>query len=453
MKKFYCIALFTVLQSFIIYDSSAQGNNCPAINMFGGLATLSASINEDDSLEDAEYIDNWWRLHIDVDTSRIAASCGHDLGCLQSTISYQYFDFSWCDNRQITGFSLTNNGTTLKIEDIIIVPPDRVQIIECFMPKNTSFEIKLEFGTPCSSSGGAKPIVYDILPPEGSLLDTCPPTILGIKSFSNCMEQKDNNNDGLPDCLINDIWDSSGNRFEVWCETKGENGYWYNFTYIPFNNGSAQAAGKCQYWGGKNIAYVFGYGSYSTNGNPIFECFKGSKWRNVDLVSDEDQDGLVDVDVYYFDTLSYENTTRHYDTLNGKIASGSLPIWINTRDPWPSFNALPPIVNPDNLLNSVMGKIAFKACDINADGDCNQLDLLALNQAMSACVGDPNYIENADYDSDGCITENDQQFIFINPDFDNDCDIDGSDLVLLISLEKFDQTFLFSQKFGGIECP
>jgi hypothetical protein len=326
---------------------------------------------------------------------------------------------------------------------------------------SNNYDVPATSDLKCEFPENWKSISFDIIPKDPPL-NKCPPeNFLGIPDFSQCKEQSDINGDGINDCLMNEIKDCAGNKFQLWCQVKevkqyDRDVYWYSFVYTPCGK-EPKAVGKCQYLWGKNEGKVI----YKGNDSGA-KRFLRSIWRNVDDTEpDEDldprEDGFIHWDDYFFDPNSdlYETTFQRYKSIDGPGGNQKdIPVGDpEVIDPWPDFDSLPPIVDSTSLIDGSMTSINREPCDLNNDKRCDDNDSIAFQNALDACSGDDNYNANADFDMDGCVTEYDRELI--NPckgDFNNDGDIDGNDLASYSSDSRGTSIESFAFEFGKSNC-
>jgi hypothetical protein len=92
----------------------------------------------------------------------------------------------------------------------------------------------------------------------------------------------------------------------------------------------------------------------------------------------------------------------------GRIISSTLvnpPIWPNSLGT--------SLVELRSLTEvAPMGEWPFAFCDFNMDGVCDEVDFQFFQGTIGACRGDANYDPIADIDGDGCVTVNDQSYLF-----------------------------------------
>ena len=56
-----------------------------------------------------------------------------------------------------------------------------------------------------------------------------------------------------------------------------------------------------------------------------------------------------------------------------------------------------------------MGESPYVPCDLDHDGDCDEVDEQIFNDAFGKCRGELGYSFNADIDGDGCVDTADKQ--------------------------------------------
>ena len=257
-------------------------------------------------------------------------------------------------------------------------------------------------------------ISRDKILPETGALSNCPPrNILGFPDFSACLEETDINGDTWDDCLISRNADDAGNNVELWCETIdvdefGRIAYWYNYIYNPAGE-SPKAIGKCQYPWGKNVPEII------MSACPDSKTIVSTTWKNV-FDADEDEtvrprpDGNHEWDEYKFHPGSDYTVIQKKKSpilLKEGTPAGSPKV----RDPWPTFDTLPPIVLPETLVDGTMGAYQRESCDLDDDGDCNEMDLALFDSLLNVCLGDAFFLTLADVDLDGCITDTDRMIL------------------------------------------
>ena len=62
--------------------------------------------------------------------------------------------------------------------------------------------------------------------------------------------------------------------------------------------------------------------------------------------------------------------------------------------------------------NPEMRELISRICDLDHDGDCDDVDQQIFDDSEGTCFGDPGYNPEADIDFDGCITSSDRYNLF-----------------------------------------
>ena len=252
----------------------------------------------------------------------------------------------------------------------------------------------------------------------------CPPESSVIPDFSLCLDQRDITGDGVRDCLLKEVEDVQGNKFQTWCvveESWVEDGtelqyrFHYLMVYIP-ENGEPKAVGECKWHFGVNEGNVFPGGSNISSMKP--DCFVGSRWSTIDDPGpngdwDTDGDGKIDWITYCFDVCSFKVVAYFSESLDGPGGEepdtpSAVPIEFDAHT---VLNSLPSIEDAKILVDGQIVADTRPPCDLDDDGDCDKVDRQAFDQSLGKSIGESGYNAQADFDGDGYVTEFDLELI------------------------------------------
>ena len=231
----------------------------------------------------------------------------------------------------------------------------------------------------------------------------------------------------------------SGERLEISCgQGQGVNLLAFLLSYTP-PGGNKKVVGLCPYVAGCNSALFSIAGDKDRNGMP--DCIRKTYWRSRDygandannggdLWTGEQQenpdrldwaDSIFDADTHSLDKVNLKWTYRQGPPVNfcrAGDAEGDL-LQRQAVDPaiFPLANLFSQVatqITQDlySLQNPPMEEFPFAICDLDHDGDCDDVDQQIFDDSEGTCFGDPGYNPEADIDFDGCVASNDRIVLF-----------------------------------------
>jgi hypothetical protein len=130
---------------------------------------------------------------------------------------------------------------------------------------------------------------------------------------------------------------------------------------------------------------------------------------SVDVLADVDGDGCItDID----QRLLFPPETSKAQRETGAADHAETA----TQHPGLSFNDLPPKLDLQAIpAGEPMRAAGRQPCDLDRDNDCDQSDRQLFNEALGKCLGEIGYNVLADFDGNHCVTQDDQQYLFHEP--------------------------------------
>lgn len=294
---------------------------------------------------------------------------------------------------------------------------DRFHVFE---NSSASAELLARVGRACIPANNGQPIeeiIYDI--------ESCPPT--GRKNPT--WGQFGKKPDGI-------LIANSGEKLEIECSGIISPSFkmWYTSP-----DGVRFRVGKCPFEGGCNFAWFWHSGDEDKDGNP--DCFMKTRWisRDYGLHNDnfpnpwtgnfEPFDNKLDWAETVFDVNStklsktdykYEYVANHpLSCPNNPPPEGRLVETISVD----------PLIGPETeeFFDEVQERLdqmpagapmsfAFPInCDLNGDENCDIDDHNIFTNALGKCRGEAGYLPLADGDADGCVTAQDEKYVFTIP--------------------------------------
>jgi hypothetical protein len=237
-------------------------------------------------------------------------------------------------------------------------------------------------------------------------------------------------------CLLKETaLDSHGVKFQLWC---GKPTLFTASAYMFYKVGGGQnrLVGKCWFYAGQNVGEIEKSGSNA--------CYISSRWINSqnDLSNCVERDppfpgaagGLTPPDCRT-DRWVYEYSVNR-DKTTIRVIKDATPVFFQDPPAGSDFNSLPPVLTPNDYPSAVGDeKTAIGLpCDLDFNGKCDALDLLAYRNTLGKCQGDPAYNPLADANEDGCVTRGDGKVLFASMgDVDGDGFVDCTDVRLVTS--------------------
>ena len=234
----------------------------------------------------------------------------------------------------------------------------------------------------------------------------------------------------------------SGEELKVECALIGEGLAAFVMYYSPAE-GNKLPVGLCPFISGCNSAGFWHSGDSNNNGQP--DCFVKTNWRSRDYgtndipnrwTDEQEEDPALldwaDSQFYMHNTL-LDRLDHKFEYRNGVPNPWWPPSWISCDDPNPEGNwvksmHVEPEIWPEAGLFSTfmfqqkdniefepppMGESPYVPCDLDHDGDCDEVDEQIFNDAFGKCRGELGYSFNADIDGDGCVVTADNQVLTV----------------------------------------
>jgi choice-of-anchor C domain-containing protein len=216
--------------------------------------------------------------------------------------------------------------------------------------------------------------------------------------------------------------DGDDNEFQLFCQDIPDAAPEFHLNYVT-PSGSRQV-GRCPWEGGRNFSEILHTGDNNSDG--AIDCFLSSFWLSREPGLPElvvPNQGVsptaMDWKAYLFNAQTGTLVLKHYISFDGP--GGIFPdTLVDTKVNVPPDNFDPPLGSPPMVADDSV------PCDIDRDGDCDNEDLLLVENLMGQCDSGNNYNTLADADHDGCVTTTDQG-ILLSSDFDNDGTLDFDD--------------------------
>ena len=268
-----------------------------------------------------------------------------------------------------------------------------------------------------------------------------------INNFANCNEgtagplKANWGRFGQRDVLESD----SGDRLHLRCDKLPEDkfdfvGYAYQL-YFTAAGRPPLRVGVCPFDGGCNTVEVFHSGDTNKNGKP--DCFIRTFWTSRDFHHDDIINGWTGAlepfeNLLDWAVMIYDRNSRHLDKKSYKweyaygppipfmatcgVASAPMPekqlLQVTSVDPplGPEteafFDGVLERLTMQPSSGTPMGALAWKRCDFDGDGDCDDVDYSRFQAAFDTCETSPGYDPRADADKSGCVDALDRAYLF-----------------------------------------
>jgi hypothetical protein len=228
----------------------------------------------------------------------------------------------------------------------------------------------------------------------------------------------------------------SGEKLEIECSGSGIPSFKMLYTSI---DGEKFRVGKCPFEGGCNSAWFMYSGDSNNNGQP--DCLIQTRWISRDYGEFNDKQpnpwtgdlDLFDNKLDWAETILDANSTKVSKNdykFNYLIDHPiSCPAASKPEGTLVKTISVDPLLGPETeaffdevqeRMQSLppgdpMGSTIIKHCDLNGDNICDYADYQIFQNALGKCREQDGYIPLADGNGDGCITNEDEYFVFIIP--------------------------------------